>query len=202
MVEEVLMPTYSPAEQARQRAAISPATQWRRESENWFDGSVESVDSRLAACDRLLAGAREQIANDGFGAGTRKHIGAIEDLEQQRHVLAGLRHDLLTAASDRGEFGAPQQRQASNLSSDDRRYVELESAKFVRANSDCPADELAIRARHHAEVKTSTFTQQRSRAVTAEFVERVAQLRRATPRPRVAMAPLRSPDFPPELMFL
>lgn len=266
------MPTYSAAEQARQRAAISPATQWRRESENWFDGSVESVDSRLAACDRLLADARGQIAHDGFGSGSRKHLAAIEDLEAQREVLIARRDMFLTAgtshyavdATPSGGFGntvpmtpgtadkavggnpgmpdvsppqggapvfgpwetgggypgfdqskgipsngAPAVGGSSNpgnisagLIAADRRYVELESAKFIRANSDCPVDELAIRARHHAEVKTSTFTQQRSRAVTAAFVQRVAQLRRAAPRPRVAMASPRSMDFPPEMMFL
>jgi hypothetical protein len=234
--------TYSPAEQARQRAAISPTTQWRREAETWFDGSVDSVDRRLAACDRLLATSREAITYGGVGPGTARHLAAVEDLTAQRRVLAELRHDLITGASDReardeqyeyveptplrghdidykpyeGDiYQAPSTKQRDHevaehlrrftegaLSLQDRRYVELESAKFIRANSDCSVDELATRARHHAELETSTFPQSRSRAVTAAFVQRTAQLRRAAPRPRVAAAPPRTPDCPDEFMFM
>jgi hypothetical protein len=201
MGEEVYMPTYSAAEQARQRAAVSPTVQWRREAETWFDGSVESVDRRLAACDRLLTASRATLSRDGIRADTRKHLAAIEDLEAQRVVLTGLRRDLLTEASDR-EFTAAHATASPTLDAADRRYVDLEAPKFFRANSDVPVDELATRARHHAELQTSTFTKQRSRAVTAAFVEKVTQLRRVAPRPRVASVPARSQDFPPELMFM
>jgi hypothetical protein len=199
------------------------ADQWRRESEIWFDGSVGSVDRRLAACDRLLASSKGAVARDGVGPGTRRHLAAIEDLETQRGALEGLRRNLLTAAGDLEDptdWGAPlggdrihemhqniqdwQHPVASrhNLASQDQRWVDLESTRFFCANSDCTPEELVIRAQNHSELKTSTYTQTRSRAITAEFVNKVASLKQAAPRPKVASVPPLFQDLEDEVMFM
>ncbi len=92
----------------------------------------------------------------------------------------------------------------AKLSGVDRRWVDLESARFVAANRDTLDDshELAVRAHNHAAVKTSTFTQQRSAAVCKAFVRTVTALgqRQYRPTPRMASAP--NTDFPDSLMFL
>ena len=90
----------SEAEYARSKAGVSPATQWRREAEVWFDGSVESVDRRLGLCQRLLTAARGRLGAGGF---SNSSLDGVAELEQQLTVLSGLRRDLLTAASDREE---------------------------------------------------------------------------------------------------
>lgn len=92
------------------------------------------------------------------------------------------------------------------LSSRDRRYVELESAKILRANADChDVEELVERTRRIAAVDTSTFSVQRSQVVTAALSARVAQLaqRRARPKRTASRSP-QTPvisDFPSELMY-
>ncbi len=119
------------------------------------------------------------------------------NLESGRH---GPLHDDYEPLRDPGDYRG--QHRAS-LSHRDRRYVALESAKFLQANLGIPADELAIRARHHAELQTSTFSVPRSRAVTAAFIEKVASLHRDIPRPRVAaIRPTSVPVGPDEQLFL
>jgi hypothetical protein len=86
------------------------------------------------------------------------------------------------------------------MSANDARHVELEAAKFVANNPDVDRDELQIRAAHKAQVETSTFTPERSRAVTAAFVRRVAQLHRPAPRQRTAA--ITTPDCADEMMFV
>lgn len=93
---------------------------------------------------------------------------------------------------------------SAHLDGADRRWVTLESAKFVAANGDCLDDstELATRAHNHAAVHTSTYTGPRSRAVTAAFVEQVVDLGRKTYRPPVRTAATEVVDIAPEAIFL
>lgn len=102
------------------------------------------------------------------------------------------------AESERG-------RHRANLSPQDRRFVELESARFVAANRDTWDDshELAVRAHNHAAAVTSTFTRQRSAAVCEAFVATVTKLGAAQYRPaprRTASAP--NTNFPDSLLYL
>jgi len=92
----------------------------------------------------------------------------------------------------------------SALDSPDRRWVTLEAAKFVAANTDTLDDshELATRAHHHAQVKTSTFTPARSAAISEVFVATVCDLGRRSQRPVVRTASTLNVDFAPEAMFL
>ena len=281
--------TQSQAEYGRSQAGrtASTAGQWQRESETWFDGSPESVDRRLAQCERMLHQARAGMARDGLRHGS-KHIDTIASLEVDKGALLALRRDLLTAASDRApssaradaQGAAQHERETGHtvsihgdeaqgysiscpqcegghhanlltaasdrehpvqqgdlvkvhgqpgkllavedgahyvafddgtarwlgdkgkgeheaaLSPQDRRFVELESAKFIANNTGIPLDEVATRARNHVELRTS------DRDVIAAFVGKVAQLHRQTPQPRTASAPRAVPDFPAEMMYL
>jgi hypothetical protein len=75
--------------------------------------------------------------------------------------------------------------QDARLSSADRRWVKLEAAKFVAANTDTLDDshELAERAHNHASVATSTFDGRRSASVSKAFVGEVVGLGHQTYRP-------------------
>ena len=254
-------------------------------TETWFNGSVGSVDKRLAACDKLIHSARFTVARLPI-SDAQRYLEAAEDLNSDRRALLALRDDLLNGASNREDVSGPpgwrlarhrredddptgleglrrtvsqpgfdpdvdeaQRTQQThryiqdaypdlrppkgevfingdkpygdnpdfdpdfapnivrkrNLASADRRWVTLEAAKFVAANADTLDDshELATRAHHHAAVKTSTFTPQRSAAVCAAFVGEVTELgqRTAAHRPvRVASAPMA--DFEDQAMYL
>lgn len=90
------------------------------------------------------------------------------------------------------------------LAGADRRWVELESARFIAANRDTLDDshELAVRAHNHAAAKTSTFTRQRSAAVCEAFVRKVTQLGEQQYRPAPQRTAAINTNFPDSLMFL
>lgn len=102
--------------------------------------------------------------------------------------------------------GDPPGRKAAvdSLPPSDRRWVTLEAARFVSAHTDCLSDpeELATRASHHAALKTSTFSQPHSAAVTRAFVSAVVELGKKTYRPSVAKTAAIDIGFEPESMFL
>lgn len=180
--------------------------EWHDTSDRWFDGSVNSVDRRLARCTSLLHVAEAQV---GKGSAVGKYLQAAQELSADREALASLRQDLLTAGSDREVGVSPPGRTASarsatKLPSKAHRWVELESARFIRANADAAhaAEELSIRARNHAERHTGQLGAKASRAITAAFVNRVLEHSRSIPRPRVAAAATVVPDFADQLMFL
>jgi hypothetical protein len=83
--------------------------------------------------------------------------------------------------------------------------VTLEAARFVAAHTDTDdGQELATRAQHHAQLKTSTFTRERSAAVCRAFVAAVvADLGRRAHRPRpVVRTAAASEDFADQAIFL
>lgn len=99
----------------------------------------------------------------------------------------------------------PAQKGASvNLAGEDRRWVELESARFVAANRDTLDDshELAVRAHNHAAAKTSTLTRQRSAAVCEAFVRKVTQLGEQQYRPAPQRTAAINTNFPDSLLYL
>lgn len=66
---------------------------------------------------------------------------------------------------------------AAALAPEDRRFVTLESSKFLADNTDTyDVRELATRAEHFAQRATSTYIPDRSRAITSAFVGTVAAL--------------------------
>lgn len=221
----------------RQKLASSGQTgdQWQREADNWFDGTVESVDRRLAMCNLLLARSEERYARN---MGARHDLKAIIDLQDSQRHLRALREDLLTASENKtaAPLGAPapaapppapaappvaggapapafsppeppshinesfkepwRNDVANGLnpfdpgsqvhglihgSHTDRRWVALEGARFYRANDDVNDSELLIRAKHHAELQTSTRSVTDSRAITSAFVQKVAALAESDP---------------------
>jgi hypothetical protein len=115
---------------------------------------------------------------------------------------------------DGGSFsGNPKGRghwdKAGGLSPDDRRFVVLESARFLADNTDTDdVRELATRAQHFAQQVTSTYSDDRSQAVTTAFVRRVAsaaaQRRDAVRREPSGMSRQASTvnALPPEALFL
>jgi hypothetical protein len=181
---------------------------FRDSSTNWFDGTVRSVDQRLGRCARLL-GAANAAAGLHPISESGQFIAAIQELSADRQALAGLREDLLTGGSGRENVGvsrAPGRTATAAraaLTPAERRWVDLESVRFVQANRDAAhaPDELAIRAQNHAELHASRLGR-RCIDVTAAFVDSVLAQGRQVPRPKVASAPKTMTDFPDDLLFL
>jgi hypothetical protein len=102
------------------------------------------------------------------------------------------RNEGLRELADAIVRGGPRE---AGLSPDDRRFVVLESAKFLADNADTDdVRELATRAQHFAQRVTSAYSAGRSQAVTTAFVRRVAsaatQRREADLKLRKLLQPL------------
>lgn len=85
---------------ARVREILS---NWESSTDGWFDGSVESIDNRLAQCKRLANICREAAVRMMDHRDGIRYAAITTDLEYDRRSLEVMRRDLLTAASDREE---------------------------------------------------------------------------------------------------
>lgn len=170
---------------------------FRSGAETWFDGTPSSVDRRLATCQSLLHEARTMAADDPVD-----HLHVLAELDSDRTALSGLREDLLTAGSSRIARVEPNRRALASLhrvgSREDRRWVNLEAARFYRnqdENVRHNVEEMAERARRHAGVHAP------SPLAGQAFEGVVTDLALRTPPPRTATrAPARR-DHPDELLF-
>lgn len=253
---------------------------YEKTAENWFDGTVDAVDRRIAHVDRLLHHIRATVARLDFADSTsqlraaqalsadRKDLvefkrtlltgaadystwnrtaspeglpgpnfgpDAMQRIREETPPVSGRHHNFNTAPEQFGNHAIPQLTDVTHypgvrpsmstrpglpdkdpkhmraeaaldgLPSADKRWVHLESSRFVAANTDCLSDpeELATRAQHHAALKTSTFSRPHSAAVTRAFVSSVVELGRRQYRPPVVNRTAAVyEDFDPQAMFL
>lgn len=68
-------------------------------AESWFDGSPDSVDRRIAACDQILVRARNAAVRLGYQEG---YTEIVAELEEDKKSLTDLRQALLNG--DREEY--------------------------------------------------------------------------------------------------
>ncbi len=186
----------APGRQKTSESFAAAMQDWRGTSDNWFDGSVHSVDRRLSRCAKLI-----DVASKAVGSGETKYLASIQELSADRTAIASLREDLLTGDSGREPVGVSRSpgrtaALATKLSSIEQRWVDLESARFINSNRDVAhvADELAERAWRHADRHPV------SRTAAAAFIDRVVELGRQIPQPRVASVTT-VPDFDASLMY-
>lgn len=103
----------------RQRTASSFTSAYQAyqaSAENWFDGTVNSIDKRLVTCNRLLHSARSTVARLTVTE-SQRYLRASERLGADLESLASLRDDLLNGASNRADvIGPPGWRTASDSS--------------------------------------------------------------------------------------
>ena len=193
---------YPHAKPKGRRSFTAALDDFRKDSADWFDGTLDAVDRRMAKCGTLLHSAQAAAASDPV-----PHLAAIAELSADHTALKNLRQDLLNGASDRTtKYAPPSHRTAgrTQLAPEDRRWVTLKSADFFSSQEDARHDvaEMAERARRYAAEATSALPPARARAVTAAFEEAVAGQARLTPRPRTASKRPVFTDFPDSQMFL
>ena len=133
-----------------------------------------------------------------------------EELARASRILrsVGAHSDFCNQHSDHGG-DCTFDRRKSSLSPQDRRYVTLESSRFLADNIDTnDARELGTRAMHYAQKATSSYSVDRSRTITTAFVQRVVDgatqrsnhiaLLRSASRPALD----RAASLPSEALFL
>lgn len=185
---------------------------WQWTADRWFDGTVASVDERLAKLDKTLLFARDVAARlGGTGAGFLCS-NALPNLEQSHRELKALRTDLLNGFSDRQAGSSPAGRRTANVApapirlgnASLDRAVELGSRDFLASQNTTDHNELITRARHYADVETSTLPVPVARVLSSAFIARITQLINAGqgPRQRTASRVVAHKDFDAELMFI
>lgn len=185
------------------KSLAASVAEWReaRDNTDWFDGKPETVDRHLANLRGMLHKAKS--ASGRYRLPNEDHLQVIAELEEDRRSLEGLRRDLLNGSADRQNVTSSVGRRVSNLSSEERRYVELESQNFFALNMDCLSDpeELSFRAKRHAELQTSQLTVARQKQVVAAFVNKVEELGRQAPSRQAKIAEKVSLDFDDQCLF-
>jgi hypothetical protein len=207
---------------------------YEKTAENWYDGDVGSIDRRIAQVDKLLHHIRSIVSRLDFAdsvpqlraaqtlSADRKQL-----VELKRTLLTGAadystfktagpcmhEHEyegntfLCSYDEDEPHEHSDEKERTSAVDAlppSDRRWVTLESSRFVSANTDCLSDpeELATRAGHHVALKTSTFSRPHSAAVSRAFVGAVVELGKKTYRPPPVKQSVIYQDVPAETMFL
>lgn len=82
---------------------------FRKTADNWFDGTVDSVDRRVEKCSTLLATATAAVGNDRLD-----YIPTVAELTADRRALMAMREDLLNGASGREAGQTPLGRRLAN----------------------------------------------------------------------------------------
>ena len=74
---------------------------WESSADSWFDGSVDSVDRRIALCERLIHKASAATGRLLDRPESGHYMKLASDLQADHAALTQMRRDLLTAAMDR-----------------------------------------------------------------------------------------------------
>jgi len=93
---------------------------WQRSAPTWFDGTIASVDERIAKLDHLILHARDTASRLGSTEAGRYCGVALPQLEHSRRELAAVRDSLLNGFSDR-QAGA---RALADRRTTNRRYAQ------------------------------------------------------------------------------
>jgi len=187
------------------------------ENEEWFTGTPDSVDRRIAQCKRISNAAKAaSVRLAGRNAGAQ-YIALAQEMDSDRTALEGLRRDLLTASSDRyaeegfsyghGDEGVdkgtidgpPAEWSPGQTGSDHQDHVHQGAlrpeARLFIAEQECDdLGELLIRAQWHAERVSSTLPARQSRTHVASFVEAVRHAHRTASKSLYELFPPRTMD--------
>jgi hypothetical protein len=179
-----MFPNASPARSQRRTALAlqTAANNWYASAGSWFDGTLISVDARLARVDKLIHALRQ--AGPGYA-------GRASEFTEERQVIAELRESMLNAHQDREVVriaSYPDTAHEINL---------VEARAFVRDNIEAAhwPDEMRDRARRHAE-------RVEPRASADLFAETCLRVAATVPRPTVERTASVVQDFDDHHLFL
>lgn len=166
---------------------------------SWFDGSIESVDSRLRQCREFLSSLREAVNIDS------NFLSVAERIESDQQRLEVFRESLLNGAEfGRESVGPIIEGAFKHLPNNAQRWIVLESKKFLRANEDTWSDknELLVRAKYHVNDQTKSMTPRHRSLVASAFLSEVSQNVPQKREVRQARAVAKDVEIPDQLLFM
>ena len=184
---------------------------WKWTADKWFDGTVASVDERIAKMDNVIRFARDVTSRLGSTGAGFLCGNALPNLEQSRRELAAVRDSLLNGFSDR-QVSVPAGRRTASTQAEGgslwdmegglQRAIVLGSRDFVADQNTEDHDELILRAQRYAAEETSTLPIPMARQLAAAFVGAVEELIAKRPRKRQAARPITHyEDFSDSLLY-
>jgi hypothetical protein len=158
--------------------------------ENWFSGSPDSVDRRIAQAKKISNLCKAASVRLSGRNASSQYIALAREMDGDRADLEGLRRDLLTAAADRDEatsvdelIGPPyaedyqdkfEDRGDKEIPPGLRELLGRSEARHFIAEQECDdLRELTIRAQNYAERTASSLPASQYRAFVASFVDAV-----------------------------
>jgi len=190
--------------------------------ENWFNGSPDSVDRRIAQAKKISNLCKAASVRLSGRNASSQYIALAREMDGDRADLEGLRRDLLTAAADRDEatsvdelIGPPyaedyQDKFEGRGDKEEippglRELLGRSEARHFIAEQECDdLRELTIRAQNYAERTASTLPAPQHRAFVASFVGAVRDEYRSATKNYVHKTANRTAsttDFPASLLY-
>ena len=128
-------------QRATNRRIAQLQERYAAEAETFFDGSVDSVDRRIAACDQILSRARSAAVRLGYQEG---YTEIAASLENDRQALTELREALLNGASDREVTDNPSGRRTASTVRLARPGTQEDYLDFAHSQGADPSDPQTI----------------------------------------------------------
>lgn len=166
-----------------------------RHASGWFDGTVGSVDARIAAVADLLGRYRRLAAADPDG----EHVATALALEDDARRLHAMREELFANHAEAEQV--PRAAAVAPVTARVRRFVATAVNAFLADNTDAAHDgvELDVRAHHFVHARTGTLPPEEAATADALFRREVAARVRPAAPVKEAAAP--ATDFADELIF-
>lgn len=201
-------------------------------NENWFDGTPDSVDRRIAQAKKIGNAAKAACVRLSGRNVVSQYIALAHEMDTDRAALEGLRRDLLTGAVDRDDEpvfelsvrdphinpdghhrpkyseephdgGEDNENAGYNMSAGQGRTALRSDARHFIAEQECnDLRELTIRAKHYAERVASTLPAHEAASLVRSFVGAVRSEYEPTPRQYRTAATDVSEDFPADFLYL
>lgn len=144
-------------------------------NDDWFDGSIDSIDSRTAQTRRVVSSLRGRAAAAGAGEDS---VIALAAMERSLTELAEMREAMFTADTPVAPARHQDPAEYARLPQAARMFVAAQAGQFLADNADAAGDlsEITVRADNYARHHLSGMgLSQKDREVAAEaFVAEVA----------------------------
>jgi len=163
--------------------------------DQWYDGTIASVDNRMSALARALPLVRRVSMQD------HEMLAEAEKLRVEHSTLMAFKREMLNPSPPTRNF--PRKSSVGNLTPWGRRFIATEMRQFLADNVDAVGDpdELDTRAQDHAEIATMQLPVTEARSVVAHFRMAVNWNVRNTSRPVPRQAAVVNTDFPDDALF-
>lgn len=158
--------------ESAERQIESALNKYYETKNSWYDGSLDSVNTRVAYCEEVLGKLNSSLLHTG------SFVSQSEELSHELTLLASFQEQLISEEGQRLAVNVqtPFHKNAfKQLPRVAQKWVVLESKKFIRSNREVEADhdELMERASSYVIENTNQLPDRQLQLLTAAFQKRI-----------------------------